>query len=149
MTAKKTKSASSPTTGRGKQSFDVPIRLEIGVRKKKMHYLNLGAYRNWQFQVANQMKKMFKINIIGKVRELTPVEKPIRATFTIYYPTRRLFDVDNIGSVVCKFTMDVLTEVGIIPDDNYQHVPEILLEFGGVDKENPRCEVTIEEMDDD
>ncbi len=149
MPAKKNKTATSPNNGRGKQSFDVPIRLELGVHKKKMHYLNLGSYRNWQFQVANQMKKTFKINIIGKVRELTPVEKPIRATFKVFYPTRRLFDVDNIGSVVCKFTMDVLTEVGIIPDDNYQHVPEIHLEFGGVDKQNPRCEVTIEEINDE
>ena len=131
------------------QSFDVPIRLEIGVNKKKTHYLNLGNYRNWQFQVSNQMKKTFKIKIAETVRALKPVSGPVRITYSIFYPTRRLFDVDNIGSVVCKFTLDALVEFDVLEDDNYKFVPEINFEFGGVDKENPRCVVKIEEIPDD
>ena len=37
------------------QRFSVPIRLEVGLRKKKMYYLNLNGYRNWQFQLNNQL----------------------------------------------------------------------------------------------
>lgn len=127
------------------QTFSVPIRLEAGVRKKKTFYLNLNQYNKWHFQDKNQLKKLFKITILKDVRELTPV-KSCHVTYTIYYPTNRKFDLDNIGSVVCKFTNDVLTESNIIEDDNYTCIKEITYKFGGIDKENPRAEVEIKEV---
>jgi len=126
------------------QELSVPIRLEVGVNKKKTYYLNLNGYRNWQFQVNNQLKKLFKITVAEDVRNLEPVGGPVRITYSIFYPTKRVFDVDNIGTVISKFTMDSLVEFGILVDDNYNHVPEIVFEFGGVDKVNPRCDVKIE-----
>jgi len=128
------------------QAFTVPIRLELGVVKKKMYYLNLNKYRNWQFHVNNQLKKSFKIEVISRLRQLHPVEPPCKLTYTIYYPTKREFDIDNIGSIVGKFTHDALIEAGIIEDDNYKCVAHINYVFGGIDKDNPRCEVVIEEI---
>lgn len=128
------------------QTFTVPIRLELGVGKKKMYYLNLNQYRNWQFHVNNQLKKHFKIEVISRLRHLHPVKPPCKLTYTIYYPTKRKFDIDNIGSIVGKFTHDALIEVGIIEDDNYQCVSHINYLFGAIDKDNPRCEVIIEEI---
>ena len=128
------------------QELSVPIRLEVGVHKKKTHYLNLNNYRNWQFQLNNQLKKTFKITVASDIRNLKPVGGPVRITYSIFYPTKRAFDVDNIGTVISKFTMDALVEFGIIEDDNYHFVPEIVFEFGGIDKENPRCDVLIEEL---
>ena len=58
----------------------------------------------------------------------------------------RKFDLDNVGSVIAKFTHDVLTEAGILVDDNYSILKELIYKFGGIDKDNPRCEVTIEEL---
>ena len=43
--------------------------------------------------------------------------------------------------------MDALTEYGIIEDDNCNFVTNIEFVFGGVYKENPRCDVTIEEIE--
>jgi len=40
--------------------------------------------------------------------------------------------------------MDLLVDAGIIADDNWFVAPRILLVFKGVDKENPRAEITIE-----
>lgn len=127
------------------QTIDVPICLEAGIRKKKNYFLNLNSYNRWHFQEKNQLKKLFKIKIIKYIRELTPVES-CEITFKIYYPTKRLFDLDNVGSVISKFTHDVLTETGIIPDDNYQVVNKLTFEFGGIDKDNPRAEVIIKEL---
>lgn len=132
-----------------RQELSVPIRLEVGVVKKKTYYLNLNGYRNWQFQLNNSLKKAFKIQVAEKVRELTPVTGACKITYTIYYPTRRLFDIDNIGSVVTKFTHDALVEFGILEDDNYKIVTEITYRFGGVDKDNPRCDIIIEETTND
>jgi Holliday junction resolvase RusA-like endonuclease len=129
-----------------KQTFSVPIKLEVGVSKKKTYYLNLNNYRNWQHHLNNQLKKTFKLLIAEKVRNLEPLLKPCRVTFEIYYPTRRLFDVDNIGAVVSKFTHDALVELEILTDDNYTVIPEIVYRFGGIDKDNARCDVTVEEI---
>lgn len=132
-----------------KQELSVPIKLEIGVNTKKTYYLNLNGYRNWQFQLNNQLKKTFKIQVAEDIRKLTPVNGQCKIEYTIYYPTRRLFDIDNIGSVITKFTHDALVEFGILEDDNYKIVTEIVYRFGGVDKDNPRCDVIIEEVETD
>ena len=129
------------------QTFSVPIKLEVGVRKKKSHYLNLNNYRNWQFQISNQLKKLFKVTVARDIRNLTPIEGKCRITYTIYYPTQRVFDIDNIGSVIAKFTNDALVEFDVLVDDNYNYIPELIFRFGGVDKEHPRCEIKLEELD--
>lgn len=128
------------------QTITVPILLEAGIVKNKTYYLNLNQYNTWHFQVKNQLKKLFKIRILKDVRALEKLTEPCKISYKIYYPTRRVFDLDNVGSVIAKFTHDVLTEVGIIEDDNYTIVKELVYTFGGFDKENPRCEVTIEEI---
>lgn len=127
------------------QTINIPICLEAGIRKKKNFYLNLNSYNRWHFQEKNQLKKLFKITILKDVRELKPIEK-CEITFKIFYPTKRLFDLDNVGSVLSKFTHDVLTEAEIIPDDNYQVVSKLTFEFGGIDVTNPRAEVEIKEI---
>lgn len=127
------------------QTIKIPICLEAGIRKKKNYFLNLNNYNRWHFQEKNQLKKLFKISILKDVRELKPIER-CEITYTIYYPTKRLFDLDNIGSVLSKFTHDVLTEAEIIPDDNYTVINELTFRFGGIDTENPRAEVCIKEV---
>lgn len=125
------------------QVLNVPIRLEAGVRKKKTFYLNLNQYKQWHFQESNQLKKLFKIAVAKDIRQLTPLKGSCKIEYKIFYPTNRKFDLDNIGSIVCKFTQDALVELGFLVEDNITIIKEVTFKFGGVDKENPRCEVTI------
>lgn len=125
----------------------VPIKLQTGVRSQRTHYLNLNNYRNWHFQLKNELKRKFQTVIAEDVRQLGDIHPPCRITYEIFYPTKRKFDIDNIGSVLCKFTQDALVEQEILDDDNYEIVKEIVFKFGGIDKDNPRCEVYIEELD--
>jgi Holliday junction resolvase RusA-like endonuclease len=129
------------------QNLIVPLRLEVGVIKKRTYYLNLNGFRNWNFQLSNQLKKLFKISVTSQIRALVPCTKPVEITFVIYYPSNRAFDLDNIGSVVCKFTNDALVELGVLIDDNYNFVKKVTYVFGGVDKLNPRVDVKIEEIE--
>ncbi len=128
------------------QTFSIPISLEAGIRRKKNFFLNLNNYNRWHFQEKNQLKKLFKISILKNVRELIPVDK-CEITYTVYYPTKREFDLDNIGSILSKFTNDVLTETSIIKDDNYNIISKLTFEFGGIDKNNPRADVTIRSIE--
>lgn len=66
--------------------------------------------------------------------------KPIKKkslTLTIYPDSRRSGDLTNKAESV----MDLLVDAGLIEDDNWFIVSEILLKFGGVDKTNPRVEI--------
>ena len=125
------------------QTFNIPIVITEGERKPKNFFLNLNNYNKWYFQDKNKLKKKFKIQIIETVRQLKKVDK-CYISYEIFYPTKREFDLDNVGSILSKFTHDVLTEVGVIKDDNYNIVECLTFKFGGVDKENPRAIVTIE-----
>lgn len=126
--------------------FEVPIFIEMGVSKKKRYYLNLNSYRNWQFHLSNQLKQVFKTSLKDTLEALPPITKPVKITYTIFYPTKRKIDIDNIGCVICKFTNDALVHYGILQDDNNEIVPIIKFMYGGIDKENPRCQVELEEV---
>jgi Holliday junction resolvase RusA-like endonuclease len=82
-------------------------------------------------------------------KQLAPIEGKCKVTYTIFYPNQRKFDIDNIGAIVAKFNNDALTELGILEDDNYEFIQEIVFKFGGIDKDNPRCDVELEELKDD
>lgn len=128
------------------QSYSVPIKLEVGVSKKKTYYLNLNQYNKWHFQIKNQLKRLFKATVAKDIKQLTPIKGRCKVTYTIFYPTNRKVDIDNIGSVVTKFNMDALTELGFLEDDNCTVVVRLEYVYGGVDKDNPRCDVMIEEI---
>lgn len=40
--------------------------------------------------------------------------------------------------------MDLLVDAGLIEDDNYSVIPELILRFGGVEKDNARCVIEYE-----
>ena len=68
-------------------------------------------------------------------------------TYTLFPKTKRLCDVANICCIHDKFFADTLTKGLKIKDDNYIFLPKVKFEIGEVDKENPRVEIVLEEID--
>lgn len=126
------------------QTFTVPLYLSRGVKKKKNHWLNLNSYRNWQFHLSNSLKIQFKEEI--DLSHLRKVDGKVKLEYAFFYPDGRLRDIDNSLSVIAKFSQDALVEAGILEDDKYEHVVEIKGRYGGRDKSNPHCLITIEEI---
>jgi len=62
-----------------------------------------------------------------------------RVTLEFYHPDKRKYDLTNKVESI----MDFMVDVGIIHDDNYVEVPELLLKSAGLDKKEPGCLVTI------
>jgi Holliday junction resolvase RusA-like endonuclease len=58
----------------------------------------------------------------------------------LYSKDKRKFDIDNKTSTI----LDFLVSAKIVPDDNCYIIPKITIRFGGVDKQFPRAEVTME-----
>jgi len=133
--------------GTTKVGFELtlPLYITTGKLKKQTHWLNMNKVFNMHHQVRNQVKKIFTeaclLMLLGK-----PKMKRCRITYTIYKPTRRRYDVMNVASVVDKFFQDALVESGVLEDDNYVIVPEVVGRHGGIDKNNPRVEVLVEEL---
>ena len=69
---------------------------------------------------------------------------PVRLTFTYYHGNSRLVDVSNPCSIIDKFTCDALTQAAVWGDDHAGIVLSSSYRFGGVDKAEPRCVLTIE-----
>lgn len=121
----------------------VPYWVMLGKKKPKPFYLNLNTYRNAHFQTLNKAKEAFHDICKDRLANL-PVLLQVALTYTLYTKTNQLCDTANICCIVDKFFCDSLVEYGKIPDDNYQIVKGVDFRFGGVDKSNPRVEVSIE-----
>jgi len=126
------------------------LPLTVPVTKRKKFSLNLNNYRNTHFQTLNKAKKIYRdlvwdAYIIANRRGVT-LQPPFRLTYTVYPKTKRRCDVANIATVVDKFACDALVELRLMDDDDYLHVPIVVYQIGKVDKEHPRCELTIESL---
>ena len=126
--------------------FTSPLSITLPRKTKKdvVKGLNLNTYRNINFIMNNQMKVIYKEMFRGQLQGLK-IPTPCKITYTYYANSARKSDVSNMCVIVDKFFCDCLTEFGCIPDDNYDHVKEVIYVFGGVDKKNGRVEILIED----
>ena len=119
------------------------LPIYIGVRVKKM----LGM--NWYADVGRYQRAKVKRDyhvIVGKtLPKDIKLSCPIRTHYKVYYKNV-LSDACNIVAVVDKFLMDALQEYGVITDDTVKHYIQSSWEVVEQDKDNPRVEVTIEEI---
>ena len=123
-------------------NITIPCYMNVG----RKNHLNLNTYRNLHYQSLNAGKKKYKNLVKADVLELPVFENPIVLKYKYFLRDRRLVDVGNINSVVEKYFLDALVELGRIKDDNYNYVVGAGYLFGGIDKDNPRCEVEIKQL---
>lgn len=103
---------------------------------------NLNNYRNTHHQILNATKRMFKVAVTEGIQTLPKLSGAL-LVYTLYTPNKKLVDVSNVCSVVDKYFCDALVSLGILEDDNYTFVPLTMYYFGGIDRDNPRCDVHI------
>lgn len=113
---------------------------------KQFFILNLNNYRNAYYQTLNNTKKNYKTAIANQLKAVPVYTGPIKIHYRLFPQTKRLSDIGNVIAVHKKYFEDALVEAGKIPDDNYNHVVSSSEDFGEVDKENPRVEITIKQI---
>lgn len=69
------------------------------------------------------------------------VDYPISVSMTFWFNSKHRRDIDNCINTV----MDALVQAKVLVDDDWKHVSHITAQYGGLDKDNPRCEVEIED----
>jgi Holliday junction resolvase RusA-like endonuclease len=92
--------------------------------------LSSKLYKAWHTDASYQLKA-FK-------RPKMPITA-CKVSMMMYAPDRRKSDLSNKFESVA----DLLVDNGWLEDDNWTVMGEVSLKFGGVDKENPRVEITI------
>lgn len=123
--------------------FSIPLAIVLPRTrtKDKNVILNLNNYKTTYYKTLNAAKQKFTETV--EIPEFKATV--IHIDYQIYTKSRHVFDVNNVGSVLDKFLCDTIVKRGYIPDDNYNHIPEMPSgRFMGVDKDNPRAEVTIQ-----
>jgi hypothetical protein len=132
----------------------ISLPLEVFLPRKrtvdKKFILNLNNYRNAYFIILNDAKVAFKDEVLASLAEAKLLKgdrpkPPLAFKYVLYPKTKRKSDLGNVLSIVQKFTDDALTELGVIPEDNYEVIQQVTYAFGHVDKANPRAELTITE----
>ena len=123
-----------------------PWVLEVPRKTKppKRYAMSMNNYRNAHHRVNAGAKKFYTRSMEPQLRKLPSYEK-ICLVFVLYPPTKRRLDLDNHGAIHSKYLQDALVTYGVIKDDDYLHVSEVVFLFGEVDKADPRVDVYITE----
>lgn len=124
--------------------LDIPIKLIVGVRKKKNVFLSMNNAFKWRDVQRNVYKQAYTDLIKPQIEQLPKLKRIISITYEIHRGDRHSFDVMNTVSIIDKFFEDALVVNGIITDDNFKVVPMVIGMIGEYDKSNPRVSVTIE-----
>lgn len=104
-------------------------RRPLTINGRKMN-LPSHRYETWHKGAQNQLIEHWN----------TKIEHCRQVRITIFPPNQRRFDLSNKAESL----MDLLVDCGILVDDNYQVVPELVVRYGGVSKDAPRAEIVIE-----
>jgi hypothetical protein len=122
--------------------INLPLSITYGKRKPKKYYLNLNVYRNTAFIVLNQRKADYEKLIHASIAKLPSINQ-VELTYRLFPATKREIDISNVCCIVDKFFSDTLVNAGKLTDDSMNHVKSVKYEWGGVDRENPRVEVSL------
>lgn len=105
--------------------------------------IDAAKLRKRNYQAYSVMKDRHTTKIAWLAKKMPKYEK-VALVITWYEPNQKR-DPDNIMAGQ-KFILDGLVQAGVIPNDNQRHIHGILHKFG-VDKDNPRIEVEIIDLD--
>lgn len=100
--------------------------------KGRMVPISSQIFMDWHEDAMKQL-------INAKLEQLH-LNQPLTITATFYQPDDRKRDLSNqIESV-----NDLLVDYGFLEDDNRRIVQEVHIYDGGIDRKNPRCDITVE-----
>ena len=123
--------------------MEIDLPLEVFYSKKKKFILNLNNYRNAHYRVLSTAKRIYSDNLVPRLEGFDSFSEPVTLTYTYYARSNRRLDISNPCSIIDKFACDALVKAEILEDDSFNQIKQVVYIFGGVDKDNPRCELEI------
>jgi len=129
--------------------FSVPLRVNKNKKSINYFYLNLNNFIqvSKNYILRNNLKQKYSELVRPLLSHLKRIDNQVYIQYTIYGKDAREFDIGNVGAVVDKFLCDVLVKEDVLEDDNYKFLPVVMYRWGGIDRENPRADVLIKEIE--
>lgn len=107
-----------------------------GEKPTSLNKFYAGMHHSQRTRLKNEQQLLVRSQIDPNME---PFNVPVKITFTIYYPTKRVRDIDN---ATVKMYIDGLKPFVIVDDDwRYVKSVEKVYEY---DKDNPRIEILVE-----
>lgn len=127
-------------------NLSVPYWLIIPRKTKedKRVILNFNEYHNWYPTTRNNYKQFYTEQIGSIIRKLPKMSHIELIEYKVFYERNGKYpDTRNITNLVDKFFCDALVYYEIVEDDDHFTISSTKDTWGGVDKDNPRIEITI------
>ena len=104
----------------------------------------MNNYRNWHYQVNNNIKRWFKEDIKDQLDFV--IKGAVKIEYFYFAPDKRTRDLMNVISVADKYFQDAMVELGCIEADDLSIVREVNCVYMGIDRECPRLDVMITKL---
>ena len=106
----------------------------------------IGANRN-SVHAGNNMKKKSQAAVIAAIMPVVGyhIRTPVFIEYTFYEENRKR-DLDNVSGYFHKVFQDAIVQCRLLPNDTWNEIVGFSDRFY-VDRNNPRIEVTIKEVD--
>lgn len=122
-----------------KYSFTVPGKLA------GYNQLNSGHWRTkGDLKAAEMDRVMWAVRLARP--KLPRFTNPVVISITCFEPDARR-DGDNVNGGACKIILDALQHFHIIKGDGRKYIADLIVPYPQVDRERPRVEVVIEEVE--
>ena len=124
------------------------IQGQVISKKNSMKIIKRGKFPSLRSSDAyTEYEELAKLQLAGRRSMISIEEYPIFLHFQFFNQTNAAFDWNNLS----QGPQDILTQMGIIPDDNYRYcIPVFFGKHGGSfkEKENPRLVLTMTDLDE-
>jgi hypothetical protein len=104
----------------------------------------MNFYRNAHYHIKNKLKKDIEELALNQLKSYSPITAQYTVEYTLYYKSK-VCDGSNIIALVEKFFLDALQAANLVTEDNVQYHVGSSWTVVGLDKGNPRCEITVKE----
>jgi hypothetical protein len=105
--------------------FDIPAYFvqEFKTKKNKKWLTGMNWYRNSHFAIQNTVKAHYAELIKEKITDIELSEPLLSYEVTYTYNYKNVnSDMPNVTALASKFCNDVFQEVGLVTNDNVQHL---------------------------
>ena len=118
----------------------------IGAAHQLYHYR--GSSRSYGDALMKKREQRILEMEIRRQLKGVHIKRPVRITLSAFEDTRKR-DWGNVLAVIDKFCLDALVSAGVLQNDSQRWVADYGKPILGHDKQNPRIEIIIDELEEE
>lgn len=115
---------------------------EFKTKNDKTFLVGMNWYNTAHYHIKNKVKQDFTELILKQLTGIEPIQDKFKVHYKLYYKNISS-DPSNIVALAEKIFLDAIQKGDIVKDDNMKYHTSSSWEVIGIDKDNPRVEISI------